>query len=87
MALSAVRIPVQNCPPEIQRDRKNNRRCNVRNRKPLFSKLKMLFSLLLFSTLAPNQVYAIPGTKYAIATGETSQDLVRQQNYAATAIR
>ena len=84
--LSAVSIPVASLHPRLQHERKNNRRCAIKGHPPLITRARMLLTLLLFSSLAINGTYAIPGSNFAILTGEASRDTTRQMGHVQTAI-
>jgi hypothetical protein len=82
MVLSAVRIPIQWCPPSLQHSEKNRRRA-----MPCRSSLLLL--LLLGSLFRPSTaVYILPGTNHAIISGGApSLDSVRQQHLIDTVIQ
>ena len=79
LVLSAIRIPVQWCPPTVQRSRKSFCLSRWRYKNPN----RFLFGLLLF--YQTSSVVSLPGTNYALIQ-EPSMDTFRQQSLQRTVI-
>ena len=80
MVLSAVRVPIQWCQPELQRTYKNHRRA-----KYIAPFRCFLLSALFFGHA--KTVYAVPGTNHVMISGETSKDIYRQKAYVNTMVK
>ena len=79
LVLSAIRIPVQWCPPTVQRSRKAFRLSCRRYKTPN----RFLFGLLLF--YQASSVVSLHGTNYALIQ-DPSMDTFRQQSLQRTVI-
>jgi hypothetical protein len=78
MVLSAIRIPIQWCSPNLQHLNKDTKRTRIRTLPSFKQLLVTLFGLSSCLSVA----YALPGTSYALLPGETpSLDTSRQDQY------